>query len=118
MCFEGECKTLMPYYREAKFLCLPSRDEGFGMVIIEAYSFGLPVLAFNIETGPKELIENNTGFLAEPYNIDEFSNNILKLINMKKDVYVEMSLECKEKVKIFQAKETFLKWHEILSVNK
>ncbi len=112
--FLGEQKNLQPYYTEAKFLCLPSREEGFGMVIVEAHAFGLPVLSFDIETGPKELIVEGTGFLVAPYDIELFSNNILKIINMSDLEYQYFSLTCKKNMLKF-SKETILNhWKEIL----
>lgn len=112
--FEGERKDLAPYYRDAKFLCLPSREEGFGMVIVEAYSFGLPVLAFNIETGPKELIGQDTGLLVEPYDIESYSKNILDMIILNEESYNILSSQCKENSLMFTEVKVFSKWKEIL----
>ena len=49
------------------------------MVILEAYTFGLPVIAFDIETGPKELISEHTGSLIEPYNIKLFHKKSINI---------------------------------------
>lgn len=112
--FEGECKDLVPYYQEAKFLCLPSREEGFGMVIIEAHSFGLPVLAFEIETGPKELIIEGTGILAKSYKINEFSENIHKMMSIAESDYIKYSTKCKNNARRFTGESIICKWKEIL----
>lgn len=112
--FEGEVSDVTTYYRDANFLCLPSRNEGFGMVIIEANSFGLPVLAFDIETGPRELIVEGTGHRVKPYDIEEFSKNILKMMNMTNSEYKQYSIECKKNMLNF-SKETILShWKDVL----
>ncbi len=112
--FLGEQKNLQPYYREAKFLCLPSREEGFGMVIVEAHAFGLPVLSFDIETGPRELIVEGTGFRVASYDVELFSNNILKIIDMADYDYLQYSLACKKNMSKFSKETIFSHWKEVL----
>lgn len=58
---------------------LPSRKEGFGLVIVEAMACGLPVIASNLE-GPAELIQNNkNGYLFTPDNPEELAKVIMQL---------------------------------------
>ncbi len=52
-------------YASADMLVLPSRFDTFAMVVLEALSCGLPVIAFNTK-GPKDIIKHEQcGFLAE-----------------------------------------------------
>ncbi|MDR3002560.1 MAG: glycosyltransferase [Fibromonadaceae bacterium] len=58
-------QTQLPLiYSSADMLILPSRFDTFAMVVLEALSCGLPVVAYNTK-GPKDIIKNNCGFLAE-----------------------------------------------------
>jgi len=54
----------------ARFLVMPSEGyyETFGMVIIEAYSRGVPVVASNIGVVPELVSDKQTGLLFEPGN--------------------------------------------------
>lgn len=45
-------------YEQASIFCLSSRYEGFGLVLIEAMAFGLPIVSTACETGPRELLED------------------------------------------------------------
>jgi glycosyltransferase involved in cell wall biosynthesis len=46
--------------------CLPSRWEGFGLVLLEAGSLGLPVVATNIAPINEIIIDGETGVLVPP----------------------------------------------------
>ncbi|MDH2622042.1 glycosyltransferase family 4 protein [Acinetobacter baumannii] len=102
------------YYKEATFLCLPSRVEGFGMVILEAYTFGLPVIAFDIETGPKELISEHTGSLIEPYNIKLFSQEIYKYMDFSHYELMLKSKKCKSNAENFDGNQIVGSWMRII----
>lgn len=67
-------------YPQADVLLLPSRAEGFGLVLLEAMSFGLPVIGVNAWAMP-EIIENGSnGFLVNPHGdlVDELSDAMLR----------------------------------------
>ena len=77
----GQSSDVKQYYLESDILLVPSRWEGFGVVLIEAMACGTPVIAYE-NKGPNEIIKNNVnGILIKPYEIDEFSNEIIKLLD-------------------------------------
>jgi len=52
-------------YDHAAIVCCSSRYEGLPMVLIEAQQHGVPVVSFDIDTGPREIIvDNETGVLV------------------------------------------------------
>lgn len=61
-------------------LCLPSYREGFGSVIIEAASVGIPAVASRIYGITDAVEEGQSGFLHEPGNIDELAEMIHQLV--------------------------------------
>ena len=71
-------------YLDSMIYALPSRDESFGLVLIEAMEIGLPCIAFD-SFGPSEIITNNeNGILVENNDIDGFSRELQRLINDEK----------------------------------
>jgi glycosyltransferase involved in cell wall biosynthesis len=77
--------NIIDEYLNAGLFVLSSREEGFGLVLIEAQACGLPVISFNCPEGPAEIIKNNeNGLLVEAENIHELANAILNLIHNKK----------------------------------
>lgn len=68
-------------YEKASIYVLPSRHEPFGLVLIEAKSFGLPVVSFDCPYGPKEIVKDGVdGFLAENENVEDLANKLKALI--------------------------------------
>lgn len=69
-------------YSEASMLLHTSTSEAFGLVIVEAMSFGLPVIAFDRAHGPKSLIEENSnGYLVRHNAINAYVEKINLLIS-------------------------------------
>lgn len=57
--FVGYTPDPASYFRSADCFVLPSRWEGFGMVLIEALHFGLPLLAADCEFGPSDIVTDS-----------------------------------------------------------
>ena len=53
-------------YRSADVFCVPSRQEGFGIVFVEAMAAGLPVAAARAGAVPEVVADGETGLLVEP----------------------------------------------------
>ena len=72
-------------YRESSILVSTSLFEPFGLVIPEAMSCGLPVVAYNCPYGPSDIISDGiNGFLIKPRDIDGFAGCVCQLIEDEK----------------------------------
>lgn len=93
-------------YLSSDFFVLSSRYEGFGLVLTEAMSCGLPCVAFNCKYGPKDIIKDGEdGLLVEDGNIYSLSEKMLWMIsheserrNMGQKAYQSVSRYRKELV--------------------
>lgn len=60
----------------SRALVLPSRDhsETFGLILLEAMAAGLPLIASDLPTGVRDLVQpGQTGWLAEPGDVDDLT---------------------------------------------
>ena len=74
--YVGFTVNMEKYMAASDFICLPSRREGFGMVIIEAAAMGIPAIGYDIY-GVSNAIDNGvSGMLVEKNNIDKLSETI------------------------------------------
>lgn len=80
----------IPYLlSKANLFVLPSRDEGFGISIVEAMAAKVPVIASNLE-GPREIIGNNNyGYLFSKNNYQELAHKIEYVLNNDQTALVE-----------------------------
>jgi glycosyltransferase involved in cell wall biosynthesis len=79
------------YYNNADIFLLPTKYEIFGMVIMEAMYFGLPIIT-TLNGGSSTIIHNKENGFIEEVDIDKWTDIILKIIN--KEIIVD-----KEKIK-------------------
>lgn len=108
--FLGQQKNVDQFYRQASIYCLSSRNEGFPMVLLEAQSYGLPIVAFDCDTGPAEIVVEGTGFLIKPNETADFSSKILQLTNMSVEDYNSLCLNTKKNNQRYSLKNIIGKW--------
>ena len=80
-------KDINDFYNEVDVLCLPSIDEGFGMVVLEAMSNGIPTI-ISKNVGASDLISDKAnGMIVNPGNADEVYQAMKYFINSKDEIY-------------------------------
>ena len=89
----GSLVDVKEAYLNSAIFALPSRFEGFGLVIIEAMACGLPVISFDCENGPRNIITNGIdGYLIRPFDVVAYADRLISLIkdaNLRKRVGAE-----------------------------
>lgn len=75
--WRGDAADLMAAF---DVFLLPSLREGFGLVLLEAMSRRLPIVASRVGAIPEIVIDGETGILVEPRNADELAKAISRLL--------------------------------------
>lgn len=111
---EPTTKNLHKKMLTSKVYVLPSRFEGFGMVLIEAMATSNAVVAFDCPVGPREIITHEKdGLLIEEANIIQLADEIKKLINNENRIsqLADGGLQRSQK---YQQQSIVMLWHKLL----
>jgi len=110
---------LSTLYAHARFLAMPSLYEGFGLPLVEAMSFGVPVLTSSSSSLPE--VAGDAGVLVDPHNTNSIAYGLLQIL---KDDTLRNELAIRAKVNSARfswkkaAKETMEIFYEAIDVRK
>lgn len=125
--FTGLKKNPYPYLKRGSLYVLTSYYEGFPNAMVEAMSMGLPVIATDCMTGPREILEDRYGILIpnmspeedfDPHNITEeergLAQQIVTLLEDEEQMahYREMAVKRAGDYTAESYIERFCKWAE------
>lgn len=101
-------------YEQASIFCLSSRYEGFGLVLIEAMAYGLPIVSTDCETGPRELLD--AGFDAVTVEVDDYHSlaQALSSLILDADKATRLGQVARQKARHFSSEQVTLKWRALL----
>ncbi|MGX2983805.1 glycosyltransferase [Helicobacter sp. 23-1045] len=75
-------KEIEREYLGASIYAMASHFEGFPMVLVEASSYALPCIAFDIATGPSDIIAHNkSGYLVSDNDLDTYAKHLITLMS-------------------------------------
>jgi glycosyltransferase involved in cell wall biosynthesis len=101
---------IMEKYKNSSILVLTSLYEPFGLVLPEAMSCGLPVVAFDCPYGPADIITDGVdGFLIKNRNIEVFANKVCQLIE-NLDLRIKMGKAGIKSSKKYSVKRIMPQW--------
>ncbi len=110
---EHSTPNIVEKYLESSIFVLSSRFEGFGLVITEAMSCGVPPVSFACPCGPKDIIKDGEdGLLVENGNIEQLAEKICYLIE-NEDVRKEMGKKARINVERFKIENIVKQWDDL-----
>src|SRR5574344_2710662 len=101
-------------YANSSLYLMCSKTESFGLVLVEAMSYGIPCIAFDSAEGAKELIQNNyNGFLIKNRNEHEMADCVVKLLSDRK-LLKKLGLNARKTALKYLNANVYLDWNKIL----
>lgn len=89
----GRTNEIFMKYLQSSAFVMTSAFEGFPMVLLEAATFGLPLISYDCYCGPRDIIDNDcNGYIVPLNNEDKLADAICKVIE-KKELRKKMGLE-------------------------
>ena len=102
-------------YMNSSFYVLSSRSEGFGLVLIEAMSCGVPCISFDCPHGPSEIISHGEDGIIVPLgNISELAKSIEWMITNKREREA-MSIAARTNARRYQENAIMPRWVELFN---
>ena len=108
------------YMLKSSVYAMCTKNENYGMNLLEAMNYGLPTFAFDSALSAQKLLKDGSGVLVANRNIDEYADRLYKILHNKKmrDFYSERSLEKVQNFSITKAKYAWINILEELSYSK
>ena len=111
----GATKDIAEEFSKSSIFVLSSRFEGFGLVLAEAMSCGLPCVSFDCPYGPRDIItDREDGILVENSNIEALSKAIEQLMT-DEDLRQSMGEKALINVARYDSSNIMNRWEELFS---
>lgn len=106
----GQTPNIPMELLSSSIFALSSRFEGFGLAILEAMNYGLPVVSYACPFGPGDIIRDGVdGFLVPPGNETILAERICQLIE-DKNLRIKMGAAALERAKDFSLEKVLPMW--------
>jgi N-acetylgalactosamine-N,N'-diacetylbacillosaminyl-diphospho-undecaprenol 4-alpha-N-acetylgalactosaminyltransferase len=115
--FKGKIDNPFPYYKNAYFTILSSKNEGFPNVLLESLACSTPVIAFDCLSGPTEIILNKeNGLLVEDQNSDKLTK-AMNLFVEDKELYSYCKENAFDSIQQFSLDNIGKQWLDLMQID-
>lgn len=111
-------KNIESLFLNSSIFAFTSKYEGFGMVLAEAMSCGVPCISFDIPSGPRDIIDNSVdGFLIRNGDISDYITK-LELLITDTELRTTMGQKAKNNIQKFLDTKIEKQWDNLLEHGK
>lgn len=104
---------ILELLRKSKIFGFTSLKEAFGNVLVEAMFCSNAIISYNCNYGPSDIVKNNSGFLIDVNNKEDFIQKLEMLTNSDEKLEKMMESASKE-AQNWKQNEILKKWQEII----
>lgn len=111
--FHEPVSDIRAKYLDSSIMVLPSRSEGFGMVLIEAMACGLPCISFDCPSGPRDIIKHDVdGILVPAEDVSQMVHAFERLIE-DNALRESMGQQATQNVKRYLPEHIISQWDDL-----
>lgn len=112
--FRGFCNP-NDVYKEASIVCLTSTSEAWGMVLLEASTYGAVPIAYNVSEGIREIIKDGyNGFLVKAFDEAEYARS-LNLLMQDTSLWKSMSAAAVKESRRYDSYQIVHQWQDLFA---
>jgi glycosyltransferase involved in cell wall biosynthesis len=112
--FPGNSPRLPEELAKASLFVMTSRREGFPMVLLEAMSVGLPVVAYDCPTGPRDIVTDGVdGYVVPDGDSEQLAATMAELMD-DEDARARFGAAALEKAAAFDMSVIASRWESLL----
>ncbi|MFB9769700.1 glycosyltransferase family 4 protein [Lactiplantibacillus modestisalitolerans] len=112
--FNGYTNQVNQVYERAQIGVLPSRAEGFSLMLLEAQAHGLPMIANDVKYGPSDIIQDGvSGVLTTVDNVQQLADEMRRCLQDQATL-AEYSRNAYENVRRYSAEAVFDQWQTFI----
>jgi len=112
---KGYSPDVISRMAEASLFALTSTFEGWGLVIVEAMSVGLPVVAYQCPCGPKDIISDNEDGYLIPLGDENLFAKRLSVLMDDVNLRITMGNSAIQKSETYYIENVTKKWMELFT---
>lgn len=105
-------KDVYKYLKESSLYVMTSYTESFGIALLEAFSFGVPAIAFDSANGACEIINSSNGFLISNRNKNLMAQTIIDYLD-NKDLRKKLSIGTQKDLPKYSSECIIVSWRKI-----
>jgi glycosyltransferase involved in cell wall biosynthesis len=110
----GYTPSLYAEYAQCGVVTLTSYREGLPLVLLEAQACGIPLISFDVTTGPREIINNGVnGFLITPYDQEQYAECLGEMMD-DEQLRRKMSSHARDDIDRFSQETVYAQWRMLI----
>lgn len=99
-------------YLDSSLYVMSSRFEGLPLVLLEAMSYGLPIVSFSCKCGPKDILKSTFSTLVKCNDVDALAEGI-KYWLADEDIRVDAGIQAKKESEKYVIRQIMSVWDSL-----